>query len=90
MYLLHFNSPDKPANMGQSQKTDNVSKFASERADILPNWEIEKDGKKLTFDVTAPNPDHDPEKDGTDKATSPTLVRRGYAVISEVEDDFEN
>jgi hypothetical protein len=93
-YLLHFNSPDKPANMGHSQKTDNLAKFCGERSDMLPNWEIESGGKKLTFDITGENPNFDPitaDVSGVDEnGNTKTLTRRGYAIIIEVEDTFEN
>lgn len=68
---IYFNLSDKPANMGQSQLTDDLPAFLKERKDLLPNAKVE--GNKLTFDVT---------EDGE--------TRRGFAMIQDVGDDFQN
>ena len=47
--LIYFNASDKPENMGQSQKTENVSIFCSERKDILVDAYITLDRKTLLF-----------------------------------------
>lgn len=68
---IYFNLADKPANMGQSQLTDDIDTFLEERKDILVNAKVE-DGE-LTFDVS--------DEGG---------VRRGFATIEDVSDDFQN
>lgn len=71
---LFFNLADKPANMGQSQVTDDIKSFCAERKEFLPNAKVE--GNKLTFDVA------------TGDEENPT--RRGFAMIQDVPDDFQN
>ena len=73
---IFFNLPDKPENMGQSQLADDALKFAKERKEFLPNPKIE--GNRLTFDVKV-------EKEGEEPTT-----RRGFAIVTDVEDDFQN
>lgn len=73
---IFFNLADKPANMGQSQLTDDVLQFAKDRKDLLPKPKIE--GNRLTFDVAV-------NVEGEEATT-----RRGFAIVTEVEDDFQN
>lgn len=73
---IFFNLADKPANMGQSQLSDDALKFAKERKAELPNPKIE--GNRLTFDVAV-------TAEGEEATT-----RRGFAMVTEVEDDFQN
>lgn len=93
-YILNFNMPDKPENIGQSQKVDNIVNFCVVNKDKLSNWEIEASGKKLTFDIIANNTNYDEataDVSGVDEnGNTPTITRRGYAIITEVEDDFQN
>lgn len=71
---IFFNLADKPANMGQSQSTDDITAFLKERSDILPN--VKAEANKITFDIAT----GDEEKP----------IRRGYAIVTDVPDDFQN
>jgi hypothetical protein len=81
---IFFNLKDTPSNMGQSQLTDNIDTFISERSNLLPNAKVEDN--RLTFDVTETVKEKD--ADGNDKDV--TKIRRGFAYVNEVEDDFQN
>lgn len=75
--LIYFNAKDKPENMGQSQLVTDVAKFLTERKNFLPKAKVKND--RLTFDVVVP---------ATKNAEATT--RKGYALVIEVENDFQN
>lgn len=74
--LIYFNRPDCPTDLGISQLTDNVTLFLEERKDKIVNPIIDKN--ILTFDVNYTNENDE------------QLVRRGFALLVETPENFEN
>jgi len=71
--LIYFNASDKPENMGQSQLTDSIENWLSERADILVDYDVTDNVLSFTKAISEDNE-----------------IIRGYALIFQVPNDFQN
>lgn len=77
--LIYFNRPTCPENVGVSQLTEDINTFLSERKELIINPVIENG--ILTFETNKPI-DNSPE--------AKLEIVKGYAIMVETPNDFEN